>query len=148
MPISRARYPLSFFVGLAGPSPCHPDPLAFSWDSFYDDPRSRQILWTVLIRVSESFKRFELRRDWFISLMQNRPQAVSIGPNAFVPRPSHEEQHNFGLEEFNTMFAALFGQMRHLSPAEARAFERDFGVAPEKAFAPLLLALEEGGASF
>jgi hypothetical protein len=125
-----------------------PDPLVFSWDHFYDDPRSRQVLWTVLIRVSESFKRFDLRRDWFISLMQNRPQAVSIGPNAFVPRPSHEETHSFGLEEFNTMFVALFGQMRHLSPGETRAFERDFGVAPEKAFGPLLLALEEGGAIF
>ncbi|MTJ81608.1 MAG: hypothetical protein F8N37_11390 [Telmatospirillum sp.] len=126
-----------------------PDPLVFSWDSFYADPRARQVLWTVLIRIAESFRRFEIRRDWFIGLMQNRPQAVSLGSHSFMPRPSGappDEILPFGREEFLLMFNALFADMRDPSAGEARAFERDFGVAPARAFGALFAALDEDAA--
>ncbi len=126
-----------------------PDPLAFSWDGFYEDPRAKLIFWTTLSRIAESFRRFDIRRDWFIGLMQNRPQAISLGSNSFVPRhPGHmaEEAPPFGISEFNEMFGCLFGGLRALSPVDRLAFERHFRAPPERLFAPLLAALAESGA--
>jgi hypothetical protein len=122
------------------------DELDFSWDEFYDDPRSKLILWSVLARIAESFKRFDVRRDWFIGLMQHRSQSISIGPNAFVPRLPSEEQPVFGTTEFNMMFAALFGPLRDLAATDSLAFERHFGTSPAQLFGPLLRQLEESGA--
>jgi hypothetical protein len=124
-----------------------PDALAFSWDSFYDDLRSKLILWTVLARIAESFRRFDARRDWFIGLMEHRSQAISLGPNAFMPRHPSEDPQGFGTEEFNVMFAALFGPLRSLSAAEALAFERHFKASSEHVFGPLLAELEAAGAT-
>jgi hypothetical protein len=122
--------------------------LDFSWDAFYDDPRCRLILWSVLTRIAESFRRFEIRRDWFISLMQNRPQAISIASNAFVPRlaghPS-EDIAPFGPAEFNEMFICLFGHLRHLPAGESRLFETHFGAPPEAIFGPFFRALAQHG---
>jgi hypothetical protein len=123
-----------------------PDALDFSWDGFYDDPRSKLILWTVLARIAESFRRFDARRDWFIGLMEHRSQAISLGPNAFLPRQPSDDPHAFGVEEFKLMFAALFGPLRDLSRLDGLAFERHFGVAPEHLFGPLLRDLEAAGA--
>ncbi|MDR3439247.1 hypothetical protein [Telmatospirillum sp.] len=123
-----------------------PDPLAFSWDSFYNDPDAKLVLWAVLIRIAESFRRFDARREWFIGLMQNRPQAVSIASNAFLPRHSGtavDDPSSFGVTEFNVMFSCLFGGLRRLSPTDLAAFEKDFGTTPERAFAHLFTALDE-----
>jgi hypothetical protein len=125
-----------------------PDVLGFSWDSFYEDPRVKSILWTALARIAESFRRFEIRRDWFIGLMEHRSQAISIGPNAFVQRHSSEEPQIFGVNEFNLMFVALFGPVHKLSQTEELAFQRQFGAAPGKLFGPLLRELEASGAVF
>ncbi|HXP96969.1 MAG TPA: hypothetical protein VN809_09680, partial [Telmatospirillum sp.] len=123
-----------------------PDALAFSWDDFYDDPRSKEILWTVLVRIAESFRRFDARRDWFIGLMEHRSQAISLGPNAFVPRPPSDEPQVFGVLEFNVMFAALFGPLWELSRPDALAFERHFGSAPQQLLGSLRKDLEASGA--
>ena len=123
-----------------------PDALDFSWDIFYDEPRSKIILWTVLARIAESFRRFDARRDWFIALMQHRSQAISLGPNAFVPRHPSDDPQAFGDEQFKLMFAALFGPLRDLSRQDSLAFERHFAVAPERLFGPLLNELDAAGA--
>jgi hypothetical protein len=123
-----------------------PDALDFSWDKFYDDPRSKLIFWSVLARIAESFRRFDIRRDWFIELMQHRSQAISLGPNAFVPRHPSDEPQAFAAAEFNLMFAALFGPLRDLSRQESVAFEQHFGIAAAQLFGPLLSELEAAGA--
>lgn len=123
-----------------------PDALAFSWDSFYEDPRAKLILWTVLARIADSFRRFDARRDWFIGLMQHRSQAISIASNAFVPRLATEDPRGFGVEEFKIMFGALFGPLRNLSRADALAFERHFKATPEHIFGAILNELEAVGA--
>lgn len=123
-----------------------PDTLAFSWDTFYEDLRAKLIMWTVLTRITESFRRFDVRRDWFIGLMQHRLQTISISANAFVPRQQAEDPHTFGEEEFKLMFAALFGPLRSLSRSDSLAFERHFKATPEHVFGALLNDLEAAGA--
>jgi hypothetical protein len=123
-----------------------PDPLAFSWDDLYDDERAKLVLWTVLTRINETFRRFDARRDWFIGLMEHRPQAISLGSNAFLPRHPNDEARSFGVNEFNLMFGALFGPLRHLSGPDLLAFERNFGSAPQRLFGSLLRELEISGA--
>jgi hypothetical protein len=124
-----------------------PDALAFSWDSFYQDSRAKQVLWQVLVRIAESFRRFELRREWFIGLMQNRPQAVSLGTSAFLPRHMSEPSQQFGVAEFNLMFGRLYAPLRDLSGAEAAAFERQFGASPEQLLGSFFAELEASGAA-
>ncbi len=113
------------------------DPLDFSWDSFYEDAVAKEILWGVLVRIAETFKRFEVRRDWFIALMQNQPQSVSLGPNAFVPRHHGDEPVPFGTEQFRIMFSCLFEPLRRLSAAERVRFQQAYGAPPEQLLASL-----------
>ena len=118
------------------------DPLGFSWDHFYEDPRAKLILWSVLARIAETFRRFDARRDWFIGLMQNRPHSVSLGPHAFQPLPrSDGETKAFGAEEFAILFDVLFSPLRDLRPADLAAFQRSFGGAPEDVFGHLFANL-------
>ena len=124
-----------------------------AWDAFYDDPRSEQVMWTVLVRISESFRRFDARRDWFIGLMQYTPQAVSVANNAFLPlnHAGHgapdKPRPPFGPAEFNILFAALFAPLRQLSATQQRRFEHDFGVPAERVFDPLLGHLDAAARS-
>jgi hypothetical protein len=119
----------------------------FTWDAFYADARAKRVLWAALVRIAESFRRFDVRRDWFIAFMQNRPQAVSLAPNAFLPRHSSEDPKPFGAEEFNTLFGDLFGPLRRLPPADLAVFRQDFGGAPEQVLGRLFAALTAIGAA-
>jgi len=113
----------------------------FTWDFFYDDPRARKVLWTVLMRIAEAFKRFEARRDWFIGLMQTRQQAISLASNAFIPLHHSEEDDKappFGPEQFNLLFGALYRPLLTMSADLDAAFTRQFGAPPAKVVAPLV----------
>lgn len=112
----------------------------FTWDFFYDDPRTRAVFWAVLIRIAEAFKRFEPRRDWFVGLMQNRPHAVSVAANAFIPLAHTEEEGKapFGVAEFNLMFTALYRPLLTMAAADDAAFTRQFGAPPARLIAPLV----------
>ena len=113
----------------------------FTWDFFYDDPRAKAVLWGVLMRIVDAFKRFEPRRDWFIGLMQNRMHAVSIAPNAFVPLAHSEEDSNkvtFDKPQFDLLFGALFRPLLRLSAQDDAAFTRLFGAPPARLVRPLV----------
>lgn len=121
-----------------------------NWDMFYEDPRAKHVLWTVLVRIAESFRRFELRRDWFINLMQYTPQAVSLASNAFIPRPTEKtpEEANrstFGPPEFYALFTALFAPMKRLSPTDMALFRTAMKSDPARLFGPLWVKLAEAG---
>ena len=112
----------------------------FTWDFFYDDPRAKAVLWGVLLHIVEAFKRFEPRRDWFISLMQNRMHAVSIAPNAFVPLAHSEEDNvvSFDKPQFDLLFGALFRPLLRLAAQDDAAFTRLFGAPPARLIRPLV----------
>lgn len=112
----------------------------FSWDMFYEDDRVKQVFWGVLMRILDTFKRFEPRRDWFIGLMQNRPHAVSLGSHSFMPLPRSEEEDQapFDIHEFNLMFGALYRPLLLLSSRDEAAFTRQFGAPPAVLVRPVI----------
>jgi hypothetical protein len=92
------------------------------------------------MRIADTFKRFEARRDWFIGLMQNSMHAVSIAPNAFVPLAHTEEDNkvSFAKPQFDLLFGALFRPLLHMTAQDDGAFTRLFGAPPAKLVAPLV----------
>jgi len=119
------------------------------WEAYYGDERAKYVLWTVLMRIASSFRKFDVRHDWFINLMQNRQTTTSLASNAFIPLPNEtepEEPQVFGAEEFNLLFAALYGPLRHLSIEDEAHFTEALGTAPEKAFGDIWANLERVGA--
>ena len=119
-------------------------PVDFEWDQVYADQRVRVVYWRVLARIAQSFGRFEMRKDWFITLMQNRPTVVSIAPNAFLPGTHHapDEIHPFNDGHFKVMFRALFKPVRHLSAEDSEWFARLIGKTPDDAFGGFLTNLD------
>ena len=116
----------------------------FHWDAFYDDPAAKRILWHALVRVAASFKRWDLRRDWFIKLMQYTPTTVSMGQNAFVVKPGeHEpaEPRVFTNHEFCQFLQAQFSPLTDLSAADIETFRREFGGDPHHVIGDFLLHL-------
>lgn len=115
----------------------------FSWDRFYDDSEAKVVLWHTLVHISASFKRYDLRKDWFIKLMQYRPTTVSVASNAFVTREhdAGEEPLVFGEREFCRFFHALFDPLTELSPKDDAAFRKEFGADPHHLIGGFLVNL-------
>ena len=115
----------------------------FTWDLFYEDTEAKLVLWHTLVHISASFKRYELRKDWFIKLMQYRPAAVSLASNAFVTREhdSNEEPLVFGEREFCMFFHALFDPLTDLSPRDDAEFRKEFGSDPHHLIGGFLVNL-------
>ncbi|MBI3447062.1 MAG: hypothetical protein HY055_17265 [Magnetospirillum sp.] len=115
----------------------------FTWDAFYDDPEAKVVMWRVLVQIAASFKRYDLRKDWFIKLMQYRPTTVSLASNAFMTRehdPSEEPIH-FGEREFCIFFHAMFDQLQTLTPRDEAAFRKEFGNDPHHLIGGFLVNL-------
>jgi hypothetical protein len=115
----------------------------FTWDQFYDDSEAKLVLWHTLIHISASFRRYELRKDWFIKLMQYRPSTVSLASNAFVTRDHdpNEEPLVFGEREFCMFFHALFDPLTELPPKDDAAFRKEFGSDPHHLIGGFLVNL-------
>jgi hypothetical protein len=114
---------------------------AFTWDSFYADPRAKTVFYRVLARIAEAFRRFETRRDWFIGVMQYTPASIGIASNAFVPNKHRDTSYIFGPDEFLRMFRHLFAAVKEPAEAERAAIARELGATPEQVFGPLLQEL-------
>lgn len=115
----------------------------FTWKSFYDDPAAHIILWHTLTRIAASFKRWDLRKDWFIKLMQYNPSSVSLGQSAFVVREvDHtEEPRLFGDHEFCAFFQALFHTLTAMEKVDEDRFRKEFGTDPHHLIGQFLVHL-------
>lgn len=116
---------------------------AFSWDAFYAHPEAKRIQWHTLTRVATSFKRWELRKEWFIKLMQYTPTTVSLGQSTFMTREvDHtEEPRVFGNRDFCAFFQALFIPLTEMAIADEPAFKREFGSDPHHLIGGFLVHL-------
>lgn len=109
---------------------------AFTWDSYYADPRAKAALYRVLARIAETFRRFEPRREWFIGIMQYTPASIGITSTVFMTN-RNRESYLFGVDEFTAMFRHLFTPVKDLAGEDRALFERELGTTPEAAFGPL-----------
>lgn len=102
----------------------------FSWDDFYNDSQAKVVMWHTLVRIAASFKRWDVRKDWFMKLMQYTPSTVSLGQSAFVVREhgnGHEEPHVFTNHQFCAFFQALFSPLTEMDKADEAHFREVFG---------------------
>jgi hypothetical protein len=107
---------------------------AFAWETYYSDPRTQTIFWRVLVRIAQSFKRFEARRDWFLRIMQHKQTSVSLAPNKYVQLGDGLDVAQFGKDEFLNLFESLFAPVKRLTAQEAEHFETATGLTPKAAF--------------
>lgn len=114
---------------------------AFTWDRFYADRRAKAVLYRVLARIAETFRRFEPRRDWFIGIMQYTPASIGITSTVFVQN-KNRDFYLFGIDEFTRMFRHLFAPVKELAAEDRSLFERELGATPESVFGPLFKELE------
>ena len=121
----------------------------FSWDAFYGDPRAKRIQWHTLTRIAASFKRWDIRKDWFMKLMQYTPTTVSMGQSAFVVKDNREhepaEPRVFDNHEFCMFFQGLFMPLTEISAADEALFRQEFGGGPHQLISPFLLHLAACG---
>ena len=115
----------------------------FTWDVFYQHPAAKLILWHTLLRIATSFRRWDIRKDWFIKLMQYTPTTISLGQSAFVMREvDHEEDHRpFGERQFFQVMKALFSGMEHMEPEDLAQFRQEFANDPHHLAGPFLVHL-------
>lgn len=116
------------------------------WPQFHADARTHVIVEDTLVAIARSFKRFELRKEWFMIVMNNDPRTVSLGSSMFVAKSSDEMlQDAFSEPSFVKMFKALFAGMRpnDFTAARRSAFIDRYGEKPEGLFGQLLVELEK-----
>jgi hypothetical protein len=117
----------------------------FSWDGFYTDPRAKVVMWHTLTRIATSFKRWDVRKDWFMKLMQYTPSTVSLGQSAFVVREhthdNHDEPHVFTNHHFCAFFQALFTPLTDMDKADEQRFREEFGTDPHHLIGQFLIHL-------
>jgi len=116
---------------------------SFTWDAFFSDPEVRLVEWQVLLRIADLFKRFDVRKDWFIKLMHHRQNTISVASNAFytIEHETAAEPITFGEREFALIFHAWFDPLENLSPRDDLAFRRAFGSNPRGRIGPFLTLL-------
>ncbi|MCR6628769.1 MAG: hypothetical protein NVV74_01170 [Magnetospirillum sp.] len=115
----------------------------FTWDTFYADPRAKLVLWRTLVRIASSFKRWDVRKDWFMKLMQYTPSTVSLGQSAFVVR-EHEhglEPRVFSNHHFCAFFQALFSPLTEMDKVDEKRFLDEFGTDPHHLIGQFLVHL-------
>lgn len=108
----------------------------FTWDMLYGDDRAKLVLYEVLMRMADAFKRFDARKEWFIGLMQYAPTTIGVASNVYVPNP-RAKTWAFGDTEFTQMFRHLFRPIREMSDADRALFQAKLGRAPADVFAAL-----------
>ena len=100
------------------------------WQAYLQSPNVQQIYWQVLIRIATLFnKRWDMRKDWFLKLMQYNPTTTSLGSMAFQlnapTAPSSAAPKVFDPAAFKLLFQILFD----LPPPALNALRRLHGPA-------------------
>lgn len=81
---------------------------AFTWQPFYDDPRTNEVLLDVCAGLARHFDDFEARMKWFINVL-NRHAHLS-GPGA----ASGDDSEEFGERDFILVMTCLMGRAEQL----------------------------------
>jgi len=97
------------------------------WQGFYADPDVLAAFETVAVALAQSFGRYDIRKEWLLTIMNSNPKAGL----EFTPR--HK------LRVMKAIYSGEFIQTV-LTAGRSHFLER-WGEAPEKLFGPLLVRL-------
>jgi hypothetical protein len=119
------------------------------WDAFYAHPEIRLIGERICVSLARSFRRFEPRKEWFLTVMNSNLASQSLGSSAFVvrkPAAVPVSGRYFGEVQLARLLTALFAPFRDLAGDDARAFEARWGSAPGAVFGPIFVEIARIGA--
>jgi hypothetical protein len=115
----------------------------FGWDAFYSDPRAETIFWLTLVRIAQSFQRFDTRREWFFRIMQHKQTSIGLAPNKYVQIGDGLDVAQFAKSDFLAIFDTLFAPVKRLTLQEVVRFEAATGVTPTSAFSRFFRDLDD-----
>lgn len=117
------------------------------WEVFYVDARAGELFERVLIDVVRAFQRFEIRRDWFLTIMNHNAAYQSIGRSSFV-RKGREESTvaYFGPRQLDLVLGCMFVGLRDCSDQRRQDFLRRQGIGVEALCGPMMLHLTKARA--
>ncbi len=118
---------------------------ATDWGAVFASDEARTISFDALVALADCFRRFDLRKDWFLLFLNTNPASSAVAPNAFVVRSAEERSRHkqIGDAQFSALMGALFSNVHphKFDEASAAAFTRRFGRPPEAVFGRLFVNL-------
>lgn len=115
------------------------------WTAAIAGDEARAISLEALVALADRFRRFDLRKDWFLLFLNTNPATSAVAPNAFVVRSVEERSRHkqIGDAQFSALMGALFSSVHpgKFAEASAIAFTRQFRRPPEAVFGHLFVEL-------
>lgn len=115
------------------------------WAAIVASDEARAVSLDALVTLADSFRRFDLRKDWFLLFLNTNPASSAVAPNAFVVRSIEERSRHkqIGDAQFSCLMGALFSNVHphRFDEASAAAFTQRFGRTPETVFGRLFVHL-------
>lgn len=110
------------------------------WDEFYAAPEIRLVLQNIQVAIARAFRRFDLRKEWFMTIMNSGATCQSVGSKKKTESPDYfTEQHLLQL------LGALFDEFRKMDEAATKTFIERWGVEPEQVFGQIFVELAKEG---
>ena len=116
------------------------------WEAYFADRRCIAVLDRILVIIARRFKRFEIRKNWFLTIMNTDQENVSLAGNVFVPKEKNSTAEKvFADRNFYLLFTSLFDsvRLRNLEEARKADFKERFGETPKKIFGAFFIELEK-----
>ncbi len=116
------------------------------WQAYFADRRCKAVLDRTLVTIARRFKRFEIRKDWFLTIINTDQENISLAGNVFIPKEKNPTAGKaFTNRNFYLLFTALFDsvRLRNLDEARKANFEERFGETPKKIFGRFFVELEK-----
>jgi hypothetical protein len=101
------------------------------WDEFYDDPRSQAINVRSLYMIAAYFKRWDIRKQWFIQVMNHDQVTIGLASNAYVviEGRSGTNAGKFTEIKFQILMQQLFTMInpQSIKPEHKKLLRDEFG---------------------
>jgi len=115
------------------------------WKAVVASDDGRLLSQEALVALADSFKRFDIRKDWMLLFLNTNPSTAALGSSAFVVRSPEVRagQKLIGENQFSTLMLALFSVVhpQRFNDQSALAFVRQFGRSPEAVFGTVIVNL-------
>ncbi|TAN48205.1 MAG: hypothetical protein EPN26_12900, partial [Rhodospirillales bacterium] len=83
------------------------------WEGVFASDEARAILLEALVALADCFRRFDLRKDWFLLFLNTNPASSAVASNAFFVRSAEERSRHkqIGDAQFSALMRVLFSSV-------------------------------------